>query len=103
MALAGLFLVLAFFTSLVVGAQPLSTVSIVVICVLAYAALAPVLFSTRKQVKKRNSFVASTLQKRYHKNTCRLGKLIKTEFLLQAKTPAAFKKRRYKACKKCMR
>jgi len=61
----------------------------------------------KPQARKLNipkyHFVASRIEKRYHKRSCRLGKLIKKKFKIQSNSQAFFKRKKYKPCKMCIR
>lgn len=48
-------------------------------------------------------YIASTQTRTYHKNSCRLGKLIKRKYKLHSNSQAFFKKKRFKACKMCLK
>lgn len=48
-------------------------------------------------------YVGSTQTRAYHLRTCRLGKLIKNKYKLSNNSLEFFKKRKFKACKTCMR
>lgn len=48
-------------------------------------------------------FVGSSQEKRYHKRTCRLGKLIKKKFKVHSNSQSFFKKKHFKACKVCVK
>ena len=48
-------------------------------------------------------FVASKETKRYHTRNCRLGKLIKKKFKINSNSQNFFKKKKFKACKICLR
>lgn len=49
------------------------------------------------------NYVGSTQTKRYHKHNCRLGKLIKKKFKVSSNSTTIYRKRRFKACKACMK
>jgi hypothetical protein len=56
----------------------------------------------RVAVVKAN-YVGSTQTRTYHTNRCRLGKLIKSKYRLSDNDTGFFKKRKFKACKICIR
>ena len=57
----------------------------------------------RKKIKfSKYDFFGSTETKTYHKNTCRLGKLIKSKYKETGNTKRHFLTRGYKACKVCL-
>jgi len=64
-------------------------------------------YREKPKAKKLNipkyKFLGSTQTKRYHKRTCRLGKLIKKRFKLQSNSQKFFVKKRFKACKSCFK
>lgn len=58
---------------------------------------------TRKLNIPKYNFVASSQEKRYHTRNCRLGKLIKNKFKVHSNSQAFFKRKKYKACKMCIK
>ena len=48
-------------------------------------------------------YVASSQERRYHKRKCRFGKLIKNKFKVHSHSQAFFKRKKYKACKMCIK
>jgi hypothetical protein len=66
-----------------------------------------VIRTVRSPVRKleipRFEYVASSQEKRYHKRNCRLGKLIKKKFKVQSNSQTFFKRKKYKACKMCIK
>lgn len=67
----------------------------------------PVRFEVEKPRKRLNipkyNFVASKITRRYHKRNCRLGKLIKKKYKIHSNSKAFFKRKKYKACKMCIK
>ena len=51
----------------------------------------------------RYNFLASRKARRYHKRNCRLGKLIKKKYKIHSNSQAFFKRKKYKACKICIK
>ena len=49
------------------------------------------------------NYIASTQTKRYHTRNCRLGKLVKRKYKIHSNSQAFFKKKKFKACKMCIR
>ncbi len=60
-----------------------------------------------KKRKKLNipkyNFLASTETKTYHTRNCRLGKLIKRKYKLSSNSKRVFIRKRFKACKVCIK
>ena len=59
--------------------------------------------SKKKLAIPHFKFIASTQTKRYHTRFCRLGKLVKKKFKIHSNSQAFFKKKNFKACKKCVK
>jgi len=57
----------------------------------------------RKLEIPKFEYVASSQTKKYHKRSCRLGKLIKNKFKVHSNSQAFFKRKKYKACKVCIK
>jgi len=51
---------------------------------------------------KRYNYVASSEAGRYHKRSCRLGKLIKKKYAVHNDSQAFFRKKHFKPCKMCI-
>lgn len=49
------------------------------------------------------AYIGSSQTRTFHKNSCRLGKLIKRKFKLHSNSQAFFKKKKFKACKSCIK
>jgi hypothetical protein len=63
----------------------------------------PVEKKSKKLVIIKHEFVGSNSEKRYHKRTCRLAKLIKQKYKESSDDEGYFKNRKYKACKVCLK
>ncbi|MGV8151474.1 MAG: hypothetical protein ACP5OG_00175 [Candidatus Nanoarchaeia archaeon] len=57
----------------------------------------------KKLVIPKYKYVASLKTKKYHTRFCRLGKLVKKKYKLQNNSKAFFLKKRFKACKSCIK
>jgi hypothetical protein len=59
---------------------------------------------TRKKLNiPKYAYVGSTQTRRYHKRTCRLGKLIKRKYKLNSNSQKFYKKKHFKSCKSCLK